>query len=136
MENMKVSIDTLSLVLLGISVVLFAVHLQFLKLPSPLSHPILLGRQADSSPVRNANESGTWINSQAVGRGLVARPSNSARTVDQLVVEPSWRNRASGLAAGLIALLPNDSASTTPVAVIAFSDPSCQSLLPRIYQFP
>ena len=64
---MRFDIDNTTLTLLAILAVLLIYH-RFFSAPSPLVHPLLLGKQSDVSAVRRKGETGIY-RSFATGQG-------------------------------------------------------------------
>lgn len=64
---MEFVIDNTTLLLLGV-LAFVAVYLRFFSHPTPLVHPLLLGKQSDVSAVRRKGESGVY-RSFATGQG-------------------------------------------------------------------
>lgn len=75
-------------VLLGLSAAALFL-LQSLYKPQPLVHPILLGRQSDVTPVRNAGESAVYRNYSTSAMGRVSTVILVSYTCLQL--SPSYR---------------------------------------------
>ena len=74
------SIDNLTLILLFLLASLLIYH-RFFSIPSPIVHPLLLGKQSDVSSVRKKGESGVYRN-WATGQGSpvsTAFPSPAGR---------------------------------------------------------
>ena len=83
-------VDNLSLVLLAIASALIVLHSLLLRAPDSTLHPIVLGRQGESSKVRNQRESAVYTNSNASGM-LVARAQTGVKTVKDLVYSSASR---------------------------------------------
>jgi long-chain acyl-CoA synthetase len=64
---MSYDIDNTTLALLAVLASLLIYH-RFFSTPSPLVHPLLLGKQSDVSTVRKKNETGVY-RSFATGQG-------------------------------------------------------------------
>jgi long-chain acyl-CoA synthetase len=64
---MPFAIDNTTLALLGVLAALL-LYIRFFALPSPLVHPLLLGKQSDVSAVRRKGETGIY-RSFATGQG-------------------------------------------------------------------
>ncbi|ORY27329.1 hypothetical protein BCR39DRAFT_560061 [Naematelia encephala] len=84
---MMVEIDNLTLFLLSLLVILALWH-RF-STPTPLVHPLLLGKQAEVSSVRKKGETGVY-RSWATGQGspLTVRPANGVKVVRDVLPEP------------------------------------------------
>jgi hypothetical protein len=65
--DMPFAIDNTTLALLGVLAALL-LYIRFFALPSPLVHPLLLGKQSDVSAVRRKGETGIY-RSFATGQG-------------------------------------------------------------------
>lgn len=85
---MGFEVDNVSLLLLAIASGLIVLHSLLLRAPESVLHPIVLGRQGESSRVRNHKESAVYTNSNASGM-LVARAQTSVKTVKDLVCSSS-----------------------------------------------
>ncbi|WVQ82846.1 hypothetical protein IAT38_004981 [Cryptococcus sp. DSM 104549] len=81
-------IDNLTIGLLTVLAVL-AIYHRFFSVPEPLVHPLLLGKQAEVTGVRNSGETGVY-RSWATGQGtpFTVRPANTVKTVQDLVTLP------------------------------------------------
>ena len=64
---MEFEVDNTTIVLLGVVACLLLYH-RFFSTPSPLVHPLLLGKQSDVSTVRKKGETGVY-RSFATGQG-------------------------------------------------------------------
>ena len=69
---MSLDIDNTTLTLLGVLAALLVYH-RFFSTPTPLVHPLLLGKQSDVSAVRKRNETGVY-RSFATGQGSPVGP--------------------------------------------------------------
>ncbi|CED84649.1 hypothetical protein [Phaffia rhodozyma] len=112
-------LSDVSLILLSITVCM-AAYLKYFSRPSPLVHPLLLGKQSDLSATREKNQSGIYRN-WATGHGspLSLRPASSLKTVaniadikcpQRFIYEIKISNdllklRANNVSKGLISLL-------------------------------
>ncbi|WVQ72284.1 hypothetical protein IAR50_001834 [Cryptococcus sp. DSM 104548] len=81
-------IDNLTVLLLALLAGL-AIYHRFLSSPSPLVHPLLLGKQSEVSSIRKRGETGVY-RAWATGQGtpLTVRPANTVKTVQDLVNFP------------------------------------------------
>lgn len=91
---MEIELDLISFILIFCLLLVLIVHYLFFTKPASLTHPLLLGRQAEASPMRFAGESPVWINSASVGRYLVARPDYKIREVKDLFKDTKRREGA------------------------------------------
>ncbi|WVN88510.1 uncharacterized protein L203_103721 [Cryptococcus depauperatus CBS 7841] len=85
---LNIEIDNLTLLLL-ILLLTLAIYHRFLSTPSPLVHPLLLGKQSEISAVRKSGESGVY-RAWATGHGtpLAVRPANTVKTVQDVARSP------------------------------------------------
>ena len=106
--DIRFDVDSTTYVLLAVAGGLYALRWALFWKPDPLVHPLILGRQAEPSPVRHSGESPVWMNGLSIGRGVVSRPDATSRTVGDLVGkgDAALRGRADALAQGLGRLLP------------------------------
>ena len=89
----EIQVDSATITLAGVLAVLFAIHFLFFRPPASLTHPLLLGRQGESSPMRKKGETPVWMNSMSVGRFLSARPHYSVKVVSDLLKDPKRRSQ-------------------------------------------
>ncbi|KAK4686758.1 hypothetical protein P7C73_g3360, partial [Tremellales sp. Uapishka_1] len=144
-------IDNLTIVLLTVLTSLL-VYIRFFARPSPLVHPLLLGKQSDVSSVRKQGESGVY-RSWATGQGspLQVRPANSLKTVHDIVqvkgngeaercildvtlTEEALSEILLLLPHGLRALFPHhlSTSPTSPTPILTLLPPSPVTALPLL----
>ena len=133
MEVIRLDVDATTYVLLAVVSLLGALRWALFAKPDPLVHPLILGRQAEPSPVRHSGESPVWMNGLSIGRGVVGRPDTTSRTVGDLVGkgDAALRGRAEALGQGLRTLLPKGTSGeprTIAVALPRAEGASCNRL--------
>jgi hypothetical protein len=121
---MELVLDTFSLSLLALLVVLLVVHALFLRpSPSPL-HPILLGRQSEVSKVRAQRESAVYGSSLNGGRMLQRRTASAVKDVGTLALtDGPWKKRAETLASGLKQVTGLGDSEKRAVVAVSIAEP-------------
>lgn len=121
-------LDETSLLLLGLLAFILLAQM-FFRPSAPLVHPILLGRQAEASRVRNAGESATYTNSLATSGLLSVRPSKDVVHLRDIVklAKPEIKTDVMKLAGKLAAMANRLAASKEQVKVVALACDETQS---------
>lgn len=122
---MELKLDEASTCLLALMIALL-MYQSTRRSDAPLYHPILLGRQAEASKVRHANESPIWTNATSTSGRLVVRPANDIKTLRDIIhgLDGDFKVKVLGLAARLVSLAANLGASTEQKRIVGVA---CES---------